>query len=275
MRTGTLQVPGASLYHEVRGSGPVLLMLPGGGGDAGVFDGIADTLAARHTVVTFDPRGYSRSLLDSPGPVDQRVEVQSEDAHRLLDHLTPPGEDAYVYGSSSGAIVALDLLARRPERLRLVVADQPPCAGLLPDPAERGFFEQVYAVFRADGLGAAAAYFTAGIGGTLKPLPDPAGLPPRAAAMISRLGANFPVFLEHELRQFTAYLPDEAALAPVSDRLVLAVGEETRGHLPYRPAAALAGRLGGTVTEFPGGHSGYTDRPREFGQRLLDVLGRH
>jgi hypothetical protein len=30
MKTGTLQVPGASLYYEVRGSGPVLLMIPGG-----------------------------------------------------------------------------------------------------------------------------------------------------------------------------------------------------------------------------------------------------
>lgn len=112
----------------------------------------------------------------------------------------------------------------------------------------------------------------AGIGGTLKPMPDPAGLPPRAAEMIGRLNANFPVFMEHELRQFTSYVPDEAALAAVCDRLVLAAGLETRGHLPYRPAAALADRLGGKVTEFPGGHSGYTDAPEEFGQRLLEVL---
>ncbi|MEV6732607.1 MULTISPECIES: alpha/beta hydrolase [unclassified Streptomyces] len=272
MKSAMLQVPGASLYHEVRGSGPVLLMLPGGGGDAAVFDGVAGTLAAHYRVVTIDPRGYSRSRLDVPGPVDQRVEVQSEDAYRLLEHLTPAGEDAYVFGSSSGAIVALDLLARHPERLRLVVADQPPCAALLPDPVERGFFEEVYEVFRADGLAAAARHFVAGIGGTLKPMPDPAGLPPRAAEMIGRLNANFPVFMEHELRQFTSYVPDEAALAAVYDRLVLAAGLETRRHLPYRPAAALADRLGGKVTELPGGHSGYTDAPEEFGQRLLEVL---
>uniref|UniRef100_A0AAU2JY42 Alpha/beta hydrolase n=1 Tax=Streptomyces sp. NBC_00049 TaxID=2903617 RepID=A0AAU2JY42_9ACTN len=274
MRSGMLRVPGASLYHEVRGQGPVLLLLPGGGGDAAVFDGIADVLAERFTVVAFDPRGYSRSLLDVPGPVDQRVEVQSEDARRLLDHLAPDGEAAYVFGSSSGAIVALALLARHPERLRLVVAHEPPCAALLPDPAERGFFDEVHAVFRADGLAAAAAHFMTGIGGTLKPMPDPAGLPPRTADMIGRLGGNFPVFMEHELRQFTSYVPDEAALAAASDRLVLAAGRETRGHLPYRPAAALADRLGGEVTEFPGGHSGYTDCPEEFGPLLAGVLSR-
>jgi pimeloyl-ACP methyl ester carboxylesterase len=35
--TKTLNVPGASLYYEVRGSGPVLLMMPGGPADAASF----------------------------------------------------------------------------------------------------------------------------------------------------------------------------------------------------------------------------------------------
>ncbi|MFE6834959.1 hypothetical protein ACFVFI_08970 [Streptomyces sp. NPDC057705] len=59
----------------------------------------------------------------------------------------------------------------------------------------------------------------------------------------------------------------------MSDRLVLAVGRETKGHLPYRPAAEPADRLGVEVTELPGGHSGYTDRPEGFGRRLVEVLG--
>ncbi|MFE6834960.1 alpha/beta fold hydrolase [Streptomyces sp. NPDC057705] len=204
MRTGTLQLPGADLHHEIRGSGPVLLLLPGGGGDAAVFDGIADVLAERYTVVTLDPRGHSRRRLTHSGPGGQRVDVQSEDAYRLLAHVLPADEEAYVYGSSSGAIVALDLLARHPDRLRLVVADQPPRARLLPDAEEQLFFERVYEVFRTDGLGAAAAYFLSGIGGTLKPMPDPAGLPPRTAEMIGRLTVNFPLFMEHELRQYTS-----------------------------------------------------------------------
>ncbi|MEV7523969.1 alpha/beta hydrolase [Streptomyces sp. NPDC091371] len=276
MKTGTLPVPGASLYYETRGQGPVLLLLPGGGGDAGVFDGIADALAERFTVVAFDPRGYSRSRLDTPGPVDQRVEVQSEDARLLLEHLAQPGEAAYAFGSSSGALVALDLLARHPGRLRLAVAHEPPCFGILPDAAEqRAFITEVHRLSRAEGLGAAAAHFMAGVGGTLKPLPDPAGLPPRAAGTIGRLGANFPLFMEHELRQFTAYAPDVAALAAVRDRVRLAAGRESRSHLPYRPAATLAERLGTELVEFPGGHSGYTDAPEEFGRRLAELLGSH
>ncbi len=50
--------------------------------------------------------------------------------------------------------------------------------------------------------------------------------------MIARPNANAPVMMEHELRQSTSYIPDEAALTAVSDRLVLTAGRATRGHLP-------------------------------------------
>ena len=40
----TLKVPGASLYYQVRGSGPVLLMMPGGPADATAFRSIAGDL---------------------------------------------------------------------------------------------------------------------------------------------------------------------------------------------------------------------------------------
>jgi pimeloyl-ACP methyl ester carboxylesterase len=274
MTPHTLAVPGASLYYEVQGAGPVLLLLPGGGGDAAIFDVIAAPLAERYTVVAVDPRGYSHSVLDGP-PVEQRVEVQSDDAFRLLDAVLADGERAYVFGGSSGAIVALDLLARHADRLQRVVAHEPPCFAILPDAAEQlAFVEEVYELFRRDGLGPAAARFLEGIGGTLKPLPDPATLPPRAAEMMARLAANAPLMFAHELRSFTSYEPDVAALSAVSDRLVLAAGAESQGHLPSRPVAVLADQLGVTVTEFPGGHSGFTDAPEAFTARLLEAFGR-
>ncbi|CUB12290.1 hypothetical protein BN2127_JRS1_04077 [Bacillus cereus] len=45
VKNGTLQVIGASIYYEVRGSGPILLLIHGGGGDADKFHNIADHLA--------------------------------------------------------------------------------------------------------------------------------------------------------------------------------------------------------------------------------------
>ncbi|MGY4771967.1 alpha/beta fold hydrolase [Kribbella sp. CWNU-51] len=46
-----LAVPGATLHYEVTGSGPMLLLIAGGGTDAAVYDGIVGQLAAEYTVV--------------------------------------------------------------------------------------------------------------------------------------------------------------------------------------------------------------------------------
>jgi pimeloyl-ACP methyl ester carboxylesterase len=59
MRAEMLAVPGATLYHEVRGSGPILLLIPGGPMDAGGFEALAEQVADRYTVVTHDCRGDS------------------------------------------------------------------------------------------------------------------------------------------------------------------------------------------------------------------------
>lgn len=75
VKNGTLQVPRASLYYEIRGKGPVLLMIHGGGGDADTFLNIADW----YTVVTYDRRGHSRSNLTNRTE-DYRVKTHSDDA---------------------------------------------------------------------------------------------------------------------------------------------------------------------------------------------------
>lgn len=270
IKSDSLRVPGATLYYEIRGAGPLLVFLPGGGGDAGTVDPLAEVLAEHFTVAALDPRGYSRSTLDGP-QVTQRVEVQSEDALRLIEHLSE--EPAFVVGGSAGAIVGLDLLARHPGKVRKLVAHEPPCFAVLPDAAEqRAMIDEVHALFRTEGAAAASARFLAGIGPAMKAAPAPSELPPRAAAMWERLAANGPLMLEHELREFTSYIPDYDALAASADRLTLAVGRETRGALPYRPAVAIAARLGTAVTEFPGAHNGMRTDADAFARQLVELL---
>ncbi len=59
-RSGTLAVPGAKLYFEIRGRGP-LISLVGAPMDADGFALLAEHLATDHTVLTCDPRGIRRS----------------------------------------------------------------------------------------------------------------------------------------------------------------------------------------------------------------------
>ncbi|MZF54331.1 alpha/beta fold hydrolase [Streptomyces sp. SID5594] len=292
VRTGLLTVDGATLHHEVRGEGPLLVMMPGGSADAGIYDAIAADLADRWTVATFDPRGYSRSA--PAGPVtDQSPATHADDIVRLIESLSPDGATAALFGSSSSAVVALAALARHPGRLSRVVAHEPPVVALLPDPeAGRALFAAVREAFRRDGVAAAMTTMAAGLApeeGEAAPGPErtaergEAPTPeqtasgeqaptPEQAATFRRMHANLPVFLEHVLCPFSGYVPDLVALKAAAAHLVVGVGRDSRALLPAIAAEGLARRVGAGVAEFPGGHIGLTEHPRAFAARLRDVL---
>ncbi|MEU4464850.1 alpha/beta hydrolase [Streptomyces sp. NPDC024017] len=266
---GSLEVNGATLHYEVRGHGPLLLLIPGGTGGAASFDGIADDLAAAYTVATYDPRGMSRSTLEDP-EAEQQVAEHADDAFRILELLSP-GEPARVFGSSSGAITALHLLTAHPERVERVVAHEPPVVEVLPDASEhRALIARMQATFRTQGLMPAMAVFAAGLkgdGDTTEPKAE-IELPPQAAARAEQTMADLPYFVGRIVPSFMSYAPDIHQLEALSDRLVLACGQDSRGELPYRPAALLAERLGTELQHFPGGHIGLTTHPAEFGELL-------
>ncbi|MFJ9827035.1 alpha/beta fold hydrolase [Streptomyces sp. NPDC101160] len=268
MNVGTVKVPGATLRYEARGSGPVLLLIPGGAGDAGLFDGMADLLAAGgYTVVSYDQRGLSRSPLDGPLG-EQRVAQWREDALAVLDEVSPD-EPVYVFGSSSGAIVALDLLAARPDRVRRVVAHEPPLVELLADPIPyRSHFAEVRELLRTKGLGPAMAHFTGRTEGE-----QPAELPESIRPMASRMAANMPVFLEHVLCSFSSSDPDLDGLRTSADKLVLGVGRDSDGQEALvGPARRLAEVLGAATVGFPGGHVGCVEHPEAFAEELLTAI---
>ncbi|GGR35975.1 alpha/beta fold hydrolase [Streptomyces roseolus] len=290
---GSLRVDGATLYYEVRGQGPLLLLIPGGTGGAAAFDGIVDALAADHTVAAYDPRGMGSSALDD-AEAEQRVSVHADDALRLLDRLSP-GEPARVFGASSGAITALHLLTAHPDRVERVVAHEPPVVEVLPDaPEHRALLARVQDTLRTRGLLPAMAVFAAGLkdggdttaskaapqtgvkagpeaGSKAEPEAVPE-LPPQAAARAERTMAGLPYFLGRIVPAFMAYTPDVPRVEALSDRLVLAAGQESRGELPHRAAAFLAERLVVDLRHFPGGHTGSTTHPAEFGELLRKTL---
>src|SRR3954469_10748811 len=107
-----LEVPGARLYYEAHGSGPLMLMVPGANGAADGFKIVTEHLAAHYTVVTYDRRGFSRSQLDGPQDYDHRLETDADDVRRLIERLSD--EPATVFGASSGGVVVLELLTHHP-----------------------------------------------------------------------------------------------------------------------------------------------------------------
>jgi pimeloyl-ACP methyl ester carboxylesterase len=268
-----LAVPGATLHYEVTGSGPVLLLIAGGGTDAGVFSGMVGQLAAEYTVVTYDPRGNSRSTYDGDA-TDEVIAQSAADALALIDAVAG-AEPAYVFGSSSGAITGLDLITRHPDRVRMLVAHEPPCTEVLPgtdaDDA-RAFFADVYETYREDGLTAADVVFMMGTGLDDDAMPPMEDLLPEYRELAERMQANAANFYEHKLLPFTRYEPDLDALKRVADRVVPAAGLESYRHLPGRPIEVIADHLGWPVVMFPGGHGGYSSHPAPFATHLAHLL---
>jgi pimeloyl-ACP methyl ester carboxylesterase len=262
-----VKVPGATLYYERRGSGPILVLIPGGPTDAGAFVPLATALASRYTTVAYDPRGNSRSRFDGE-PVDQDMAVHADDAAQLIDELG--GGPAFVLGSSGGAQIGLALAARHPHRVRILVAHEPPCSELLPDHADISrHYGEIRAIHRKDGIRPAMEAFARLAGFDIKP--PPSNLPPEAAATMARVGGNLEYFLAHGILPIASYRPDIAALR--TSRVVIGVGHaSTPSQLANRAARALAAVLGIEPVEFPGDHTGFGPEATAFADVLDRVL---
>jgi pimeloyl-ACP methyl ester carboxylesterase len=241
---------------------------------------MTDRLTDRFTVVTYDPLGLAHGRLGEPVE-EQRVRSWSDGARRILTELLPHGESAYVLGTSSGAIAALDLLTRHPENLRHVIAHEPPVVEVLPDAArQRTMFTEVYETYRAAGLHAAGTRLLAGLADrTPDADQDSAGADhdsksaaPQPPSLTDELTTPMALFITRVLRQFTAYAPDLDALKPLAPRLTLAAGVDSRGQLLHRTAALTAELSGADFVEFPGGHIGVAEHPAEFAERVAQVL---
>jgi pimeloyl-ACP methyl ester carboxylesterase len=272
VKTATLSVPGASLYYEVRGTGPVLLMMPGGPADAWAFKDIAPHLASNYTVVTYDPRGLSRSKLDGPLDGKRIVQIFADDVHRLLAHMTK--EKAFVFASSGGATISLELAARHSGQLDTLVPHEPPSPTLLPDPATpREGMKEVVEIYRGGDFRAAMHKFATIAGFSDEEPPAPQGEPtPEAAAAMAMMMGNMNLFFTDYMQAIADYEPDIDALRKASCRIVPGVGEESAGALAHTGGLGLAKALGTKAAVFPGGHNGFDTHAAAFALKLREVF---
>jgi len=249
-------------------------MIPGAAGTGEVFRPLIGPLAEQYQVVTYDRRGFSRSELDGPQDYDHRLDTDADDVRRWIEELTD--KPAIVFGNSSGAIVALEVLIRYPERVDTVVAHEPPLVNLLPDAAKWiAFFDEVYEIYRQSGVGRAMHQFATGTLGSedSKVLARNMNLHRNEQNM-----ANARYWMEHELRQYPRVELDLHALTKHAGQLVLVGGRDSQDQMTYQPGKELAQNLGLDIVNLPGGHLGFMTYPEEFARELLQVLsqtGRH
>lgn len=285
-----LDVPGAQIAYSIVGDladataeRPPLLLF-GSPMDSTGFATLAGLLDDR-VLVLVDPRNTGRSTREDPTSA-VTPEQHADDLHAVVAALGGGPVDAFA--SSGGAVNALFLVAAHPGDLRILVAHEPPMAGLLPDADHIiAASEGLVATYDARGAGPAMAGFIAmvmqrgelGADYVNRPGPDPAmfGMPAEDD------GSRNDPLMSNMRGGGVSRIPDLDALRAATTQVVIAVGEEsggpTDGEIAARAAYALAEALGQAAVRFPSGHQGFlggefgqVGRPREFAARLREVL---
>jgi pimeloyl-ACP methyl ester carboxylesterase len=117
---GSVRVDGCDLYYEEVGEGVPILLIHPSGSTASTWGSAVDELSRIGRVITYDRRGYART----GGEPVHSVSPHTADAAALLERVgTAP---AIVVGTSSGAMIAVDLAVRRPDLVQTVIEHEGP-----------------------------------------------------------------------------------------------------------------------------------------------------
>jgi len=266
----TVHTEGADLAFDVQGSGPPLLLIPGAGGDAGVYGPLAPMLADTYTVITYDRRCNARSTGDRDAPLE--MAQQARDAVAVL--RAAGHQKAMVFGNSGGANVALQLAADHPDSIAFLAIHEAPAIGLLgDDPDTLAFVDRVYQTSQAEGGPAAMKLFASRLAGLMLPPPGaqpPAGAAPRPGGLGQTKDMGF--FFSKEYLNITLFTPDLAAIKASGVPVAVLAGEKSGNAYYVRATRKVAEELGRQVRVVPGNHLAFLFEPGPFAAAIRAIL---
>lgn len=249
--------------------GVPVLLIHGACVDSDFFDGPARVLARNHEVVSYDRRGYGRSVC--PDGVGHALAVQAEDAACVVRRAFQ-GEPVLVVAHSAGCVVALELAARFPGLVQGMMLYEPAVMDCLP------VDDEVFArIGRAladarSGLRVYGAYQLL----SLEHMEDERARPSLDGGA-SRRDANIENFVSREAQGvYRARFDYEALRASLEERRIpvfVGIGERSLDTYHARNCPVLARRLGGRLVYFPGGHNCPSDLPLEFSALVEGLVG--
>lgn len=133
----TVDANGETLFYEVTGVGPPLLLLHAVGAKSDSWGDLTNSLADRFTIYGVDLRGHGASSLNG----SMTIEEMAHDLEAMLAALDIPS--CHVIASSLGALVAVTLAASRPDLVKMLAVSG---VGLSPDPV---LTDEVYGIREA------------------------------------------------------------------------------------------------------------------------------
>lgn len=112
---------GTSIAYEQSGHGPTVVLVDGAMGHREYLGGrpLASELSTDFTVITYDRRGRGESADIQPYSVEREI----EDVDGLIDAI---GSPIFLYGNSSGAVLAIKAAAKLGNKIAKLAIYEPP-----------------------------------------------------------------------------------------------------------------------------------------------------
>ena len=140
------------VFYTVEGSGPEILFLHGAASDSDTLAPLISQLSGSHRCIALDRLGYRRS---TPLAENTTIEEQAAAVHAVLDRAA--SGPVWVFGHSSGGIIALGYASLFPDRVRGLVVMEPAVYALYPDdaipPALLTMKEEIVPLFQGGDIG--------------------------------------------------------------------------------------------------------------------------
>ncbi|MBL6716296.1 MAG: alpha/beta fold hydrolase [Pseudomonadales bacterium] len=249
----TLTRNGVTLFYEVLGSGPTLLLSHGFGASAAMWAPQRAVLSEHYQLILWDMRGHARS--DSPDAESAYSEAETvADMAAILDAEGVSG--ALIGGLSLGGYMSLAFACTYPERVRgLLLFDTGP--GYKQDAAREkwnGFARRQAEKYETRGLDAAPKG------------PETAGASHRSARGLAQAARGM-------LAQVDARVIE--SLSAVSVPTLVLVGAEDAPYLAAANYMAEKIPQGELVVVPDAGHAANLDQPDAFNRAVLGFLAAH
>ncbi|MFP3988737.1 alpha/beta hydrolase [Streptomyces sp. E11-3] len=149
---------GTAIAYEQQGSGPTVVLVGGAFMTRAESAELAGLLAERFTVITYDRRGRG----DSGDSAAYDVQREVEDLDAVIERV---GGEAMVFGMSSGAVLALEAVARGSAVSHLALYEPPFIVDSTRPPLPADYVDHLKALVAREAYGDAVAYFmTAAVG---------------------------------------------------------------------------------------------------------------
>jgi len=135
---------GTTIAFDQIGNGPLVILVDSALADRTICAKLAKLLAEEFTVINYDRRGRGDSADTQPYAVQREV----EDIEALIDAT---GGSAFIFGSSSGAVLALEAASKLSTKVKKQILYEPPFIvdGSRP-PMPADFVEQVKELLARD-----------------------------------------------------------------------------------------------------------------------------